>query len=128
MLMLVTSRNLRFWSPRCVCLSASMFVCLWTMYRPHRWSSVTLMYDVTFWRYVISKETYHFFTSKIVSFRQMLLKMYTHLAWTYTMYLAKKCIDQNNVTCVSMATKIFIIKCGEFSVTSQNIFFGIFFL
>ena len=30
------------------------------------------------------------------------------------MYLANKCINQNNVTYVSMATKIPIIKYGEF--------------
>ena len=33
------------------------------------------------------------------------------------MYIANKCIDQNNVTYVSMATKYNIIKHGEFFKT-----------
>ena len=37
--------------------------------------------------------------------------------WTYTMYLAKKCIDNNNVTYVSMATKYPIIKHRAFFKT-----------
>ena len=65
-----------------------------------------LTYDVTFSRYVTSKKTYDFFTfSKIVNSQPTLLKIDTHIAWAYTMYLAKNCIDQKNVTYVSMATK-----------------------
>ena len=64
------------------------------------------MYDGTFWRYVTSKKTCDFFTfSKIVNSQPILFKSYTHIAWIYTMHLAKYCIDQKNVTYVSMATK-----------------------
>ena len=74
-----------------------------------------LTYDVMFWRYVTSNQSYDFFTfSKIVNSQPIFLKMYTHIAWTYTMYLAKNCIAQKNVTYVSMATKIPIIKYREF--------------
>ena len=38
------------------------------------------------------------------------LKIGTHIDWTYTMYIAKIGIDQNNVTYVSIATKYPIIK------------------
>ena len=42
------------------------------------------------------------------------LKIGTHIYWTYSMYLAKKTIDQNSVTYVSMATKYPIIKHKAF--------------
>ena len=38
------------------------------------------------------------------------------------MYLAKKCIDQNNVTYISMATKYHIIKHRAFFKTSAFFF------
>ena len=43
---------------------------------------------------------------------------HTHdIDWTYTMYLTTKCIDQNNVTHVSMATKYPIVKHRAFFKT-----------
>ena len=74
-----------------------------------------LSYDVTFLRYVTSKKTYDFFHfSKIVNFQLMLLKIGTHIDWTCIVYRAKKCIDQNNATYVSMATKNPIMQNREF--------------
>ena len=52
--------------------------------------------------------------SNIVNFQPILLKIDTHIAWTYPMYLSKNCIDPKNVTYVSMATNIPIIKHREF--------------
>ena len=52
-----------------------------------------------------SRETYTF-----SNFIPIDLKIGTLIDWTYTMYLVKKCIDHNNVTYVSMATKYPIIK------------------
>ena len=46
--------------------------------------------------------------SKFVNF-VIDLKSGTHIDWTY-MYVAKKCIDQNNVTHASMATIYPIMK------------------
>ena len=51
---------------------------------------------------------------KIFNSQQIPLKIYTHISWTYPMYLAQNCIDQKNVTYVSMATKKPIIKYREF--------------
>ena len=74
-----------------------------------------LTYDVTFSRYVTSKKKYDFFTfSKIFNSQPIPLKIYTHISWTYPMYLAKHYIDQKNVTYVFMATKNHIIKYREF--------------
>ena len=52
--------------------------------------------------------------SNIGNFQPILLKIDTHIAWTYPMYLAKNCIDPKNLTYVSMATNIPIIKYREF--------------
>ena len=52
--------------------------------------------------------------SNIVNFQPILLKIDTHIGWTYPMYLSKNCIDPKNVTYVSMATNIPIIKYREF--------------
>ena len=52
--------------------------------------------------------------SNIVNFQPILLKIDTHIAWTYPMYLGKNCIDPKNITYVSMATNIPIIKHREF--------------
>ena len=58
-----------------------------------------------------SNKTYDFcMFSKFVNLVPMYLKIDTHIDWTYTMYLAKKYIDQNNVTYVSMATKYPILN------------------
>ena len=53
-------------------------------------------------------------SSKIVNIQPILLKIDTHIAWTYPMWFAKKWIDRKNVTYVSMETKIPIIKYREF--------------
>ena len=55
--------------------------------------------------------------SKLVNFVPIDLKIGTHIYWTYTMYVAKQCIDQNNVTHFSMATKYPIIKDMTFFKT-----------
>ena len=61
------------------------------------------------------KENIRFFTfSKIFNSQPIPLKIYTHISWTYPMYLAKHYIDQKNVTYVSIATKNHIIKHREF--------------
>ena len=52
--------------------------------------------------------------SKIVNVQPILPKIDTHNAWTYPMECAKNWTDPNNVTYVSMATKIPIIKHREF--------------
>ena len=52
--------------------------------------------------------------SNIVNFHPIRLKIDTHIAWTYPMYLPKNCIDPKNLTYVSMATNIPIIKHREF--------------
>ena len=52
--------------------------------------------------------------SNIVNYQPILLKIDTHIAWTYPMYLAKNCIVPKYVTYVSMATNIPIIKHREF--------------
>ena len=52
--------------------------------------------------------------SKFVNFVPIDLKSGTLIDWIYTMYLAKKCIDQSNVTYVSMANKYPIIKHRAF--------------
>ena len=44
--------------------------------------------------------------TKFINFVPIYLKIGSHIDWTYTMYLAKKCIDQNSVTCVSMASGV----------------------
>ena len=53
-------------------------------------------------------------TSKIVNFQPILPKIDTHHAWTYPMECAKNWTEPKNVTYVSMATKIPIIKHREF--------------
>ena len=53
-------------------------------------------------------------SSKIVNVQPILPKIYTHNAWTYPMECAKNWTDPKNVTYVSMATKIPIIKHREF--------------
>ena len=79
-----------------------------------------LTYDVTFWRYVTSNKTYDFFTfSKIVNSQPIFLKLDTHIAWAYTMYFPQNCIDQKNVTYVSMPTKKPIIKYRKFFYISM---------
>ena len=55
--------------------------------------------------------------SKVINFVPIDLKIGTHIDRTNTMYLSKKCIDQNNVTNVSMATKYPIIKHMAFFKT-----------
>ena len=79
-----------------------------------------MTHDVPFLRHVTSNK--HrilacFF--KFVNFVPIDLKSGKHndIDWTYNMYLAKKCIDQNNVTYVSMATKYPIIKHMAFFKT-----------
>ena len=52
--------------------------------------------------------------SNIVNYQPILLKIDTHIALTYPMYLAKNCIVPKYVTYVSMATNIPIIKHREF--------------
>ena len=52
--------------------------------------------------------------SKIVNVQPILPKIDTHNAWTYPMECAKNWTDPKNVTYVSMATKIPIIKHREF--------------
>ena len=52
--------------------------------------------------------------SKFIKFAPIDLKIGTQIDWTYTMYLAQKFIDQNNVTYVSMATKYPIIRHRAF--------------
>ena len=52
--------------------------------------------------------------SNIVNVQPILPKIDTHNAWTYLMECAKNWIDPKNVTYVSMATKIPIIKHREF--------------
>ena len=37
--------------------------------------------------------------SKVINFVPIYLKIGTHIDRTYTMYLAKKCIDKNNIAC-----------------------------
>ena len=56
--------------------------------------------------------------SKFVNFIPIDLKIGTRIDWTYTMYLAKQYIDQNNILIyVSMATKYPIIKHRVFFKT-----------
>ena len=70
-----------------------------------------MTYDVLFLRHVTLNKTYDFcMFSKFVNFVPIDLKIGIHIDWTYDMYLAKQCIDKNNVTHVSMATKYPIIK------------------
>ena len=52
--------------------------------------------------------------SKVVNVVSIDLKTGTHIDWTYTMYIAKTCINKSNVTYVSMATKYPIIKNRAF--------------
>ena len=52
--------------------------------------------------------------SKIVNVQPILPTIDTHNAWTYPMECAKNWTDPKNVTYVSMATKIPIIKHREF--------------
>ena len=53
-------------------------------------------------------------SSKIVNVQPIRPKIDTHNAWTYPMECAKNWNDPKNVTYVSMATKIPIIKHREF--------------
>ena len=53
-------------------------------------------------------------SSKIVNVQPIRPKIDTHNAWTYPMYCAKNWTDPKDVTYVSMATKIPIIKHREF--------------
>ena len=77
-----------------------------------------MTYDVLFLRHVTSNKIYDFcMFSKFVNFMPIDLKIGTHIDWTYTMYLANQCIDQNNVMYVSMATKYPIIKHTAFFKT-----------
>ena len=56
--------------------------------------------------------------SKLINVVLIDLKIGTHIDWTYTICtLQKQCIDQNNVTYVSMATKYPIIKHWAFFKT-----------
>ena len=55
--------------------------------------------------------------SKFVNFVSIYLKIGTHIDRTYTMFLAKKCIDKNNVTYVSMTIKYPIIKHWAFFIS-----------
>ena len=54
-----------------------------------------------FW--LVTSNTTFITFSNLVNF---VLKIGTHIDWTYTMYLAKICIDQNNVMYVSMQPNI----------------------
>ena len=73
-----------------------------------------MTYDVPFLRHVTSNKTYDFcMFSKFINF--VPIDWYIH--WTYTMYLAKQCIDPHNVTYVSMATTYPIIKHRAFFKT-----------
>ena len=61
--------------------------------------------------------------SKFVNFVPIDLKFGTHIDWIYAMYLAKKIIDQNNVTHISIAAKYSIIKQRAFFKTFYIFYF-----
>ena len=72
-----------------------------------------MTYNVPFLRHMTSNKTYDFgMFSKFVNFELIDLKIRTHIDWTL-----QKCIDQNNVSHVSMATKYPIIKHRAFFKT-----------
>ena len=75
-----------------------------------------MAYDVTCLRHMTSNKTRFCMFSKFVNFLPIYLKIGTHIDRTYTIYLAKKCIDKNNVIHVSMVTKYPIIKHRAFFI------------
>ena len=81
-------------------------------------SEVTMKNDVPCLHHVTSNKKYDFcMFSKFVNCMPIDLKIGTHNYWTYTMYHANKCTNQNNITRISMTTKYPIIKQRAFLKT-----------
>ena len=80
-----------------------------------------MTYDLPFLRHVTSNKTYDLcMFSKFINFVSIDPKISTHIDWTILdLYYVpcKKCIDQNNVTYVSMATTYHIMKHRAFFKT-----------